>query len=135
MTNQTIAVGDEGLIKHVPLSIGSRGPTYRTVRVTRITKARVFVKGETDGTETEFRLDNLLEYGRKPHMADHLILDQGEIASVREEQARQEARRALEARASKALSELTPLFSGYSLRQRTTEEILLLEELRDKLRG
>lgn len=135
MMDQTIAAGAEGLIEHISTSIGSRGPTYRAVRVTRVTKARVFVKGEREERETEFRLDNLAEYGEKAFKADRLILDPEKIASVRSDQAAQEARRALESRAAKALSDVSDLFAGHRVRQRTEAEILLLEELRDRLRG
>lgn len=127
MTNPT--PGTEALIKHCSSSISaSSSLRYQTVQVTRVTKARVFARAMPDGREREFRLDNLREYGVKRWDADELIVDTAAIAETRAALEVEKARRALEASASHALSRLSAMFEGYTLRQRTEAEILALVE-------
>lgn len=129
---KTIAPGTEGLIKHVSAHSGSA--RYQAVRVTRTTKARVFVRAPYEGApEVEFRLDNLLKYGDRTWRADELIVDPDAIAKVAARQFAESERRALEGRAKVALSDLRKLFEGYAMHSRSEAEIEALVELRNRL--
>ena len=128
---QPIAPGTAGLVRHVNHSGSAR---YTPVRVTRTTKARVFAKADHEmARETEFRLDNLRQYGEKSWRADELILDPAAIAKIGEQQEAEKARKALEMRATVAISKLRQLFEGYAVHSRTEAEIRSLEDLHDLL--
>jgi len=121
------APGSDALVKHVNTHGDRR---YDPVKVTRVTKARVFVKGpHAHSTEQEFRLDNLREYGEKSWRANQLIVDPAEIAKAHAEVAAEEARKKLAARGHAAVSRLRGLFEGWKMNERTEEEVLAVEEL------
>lgn len=128
----TIAPGTEGLVRHT--SVHSSATRYQAVKVTRTTKARVFVRAMYEGApELEFRLDNLCKYGEKGWRADELIVDPAKIAKIAEQQEAARVRGALEGRAHVAIGDLRKLFEGYALCNRSEAEIEALVALRDRL--
>lgn len=131
-----ITPGAECLIKHVSnrVSIFS-AIRYQAAKVTRVTKARVFVRADfKDAAEREFRLDNLREYGERTWRADELVVDPALVTKALAEQEAERARRALEGQALVAIADLRALFEGDKVRNRSESEIAALVALRDSLR-
>ncbi len=125
--------GTDGLVKHISGHSGTA--RYQAVKVTRVTKARVFVRDVRDdhSREREFRLDNLREYGEKSWRADELIVSPAAIADTLAALEVEKARKALEGQALVALSDLRKLFEGYAVRNRSEAEIAAVVALRDRL--
>lgn len=133
MTNPT--AGADALIKHVQGYFASSNRTrYQAVKVTRVTKARVFVRESPDHQEREFRLDNLLEYGEKAHRADQLIVDPALVAQAVAEQAAAEERRKKEVEGLAALADVVKRFEHPSIHLCSVGEIELLIAFRDGFR-
>lgn len=138
MDNTNVTAGQEVLIK-TPRSGRYRfyGWDIIATTVTRATKARIFVKharlGAPDG-ELEFNKADLTERvgGRGFDHRRELVVDPAEIAKIREQQAADKARRALENDGAAAFVALEAKFSpetrqGYRpLESRTDDEIKAL---------
>lgn len=147
MDNNNVIAGQEVLIK-TPRSGRFRfyGWDTTVTTVTRVTKARIFVAWRRIGapdTELEFNKAELTE--RSNGSYDHrreLVVDAAEIAQIREKQAAEKARRALESDGAVAFELLASKFSpapvgGYNrLANRSDDEIkALIEAVEGLLKG
>jgi hypothetical protein len=136
MDNNNVIAGQEVLIK-TPRSGRFRFYGWDTVAtiVTRVTKARIFVKhtrlGAPDG-ELEFNKDLTERSGGSYDHRRELVVDPAEIAKIRETQAAEKARRALESDGAVAFEALASKFSpapvgGYNrIANRSDDEIKAL---------
>jgi len=103
------------------------GWEYATAKVTRVTKARIFVKGTWEGaSEREFNRSDLIERSGEKFNRAELIVDPELIAKARAEEAAEKARRALEQNGLVALLGIRKLFDEDAIKGRSDGEIQAL---------
>src|SRR6478609_1640962 len=105
------------------------GFEYNTVTVTRVTRARIFVKGAWEGAkEREFNRADLAERGSNTPAHSYtptLVVDPALIAKARADEAAEKARKALEQAGLVALLGLRKRFED-SMSSRSDDEIQAL---------
>jgi hypothetical protein len=126
-----LKAGSEVLVKRARQGRFSfHGWEYTAAKVTRTTKARIFIERFSfDGSgpkEREFNREDLKERGKDRYNAPELIVDPNLIAAARAEEAAEKARRALEQNGLVALLGIRKLFDEDAIKGRSESEIRAL---------
>lgn len=126
----SLKAGSEVLVKRLRQGrFRSYGFEYAAAKVTRVTKARIFVKGLWEGSlEREFNREDLSERGSNTpryHYTPTLVVEPTEIAKAHTEVAAEKARKTLEQAGLVALLGLRKRFED-AIASRSDEEIQAL---------